>query len=173
MWRDGHGAGGRRRGPVGQTSAHRPGGVEREVRAVVPRWCSARSSAPWRGAALGCVGAAEACGFESMGAVVPRWCSARSGALALGCAGAAKACGLEPMGVPRPGGWGVGRTSPGGWSGRSNWLGRAIRPGFLRRWIGQGPQQGRCLCPLRLQGVRGQGVPRALGGGGHPSAKPP
>ena len=119
MWRDGHGAGGRRsckakvkkgkEGPVGQTSAHRPGGVEREVRAVVPRWCSARSSAPWRGAALGCVGAAEACGFEPMGAVVPRWCSARSSALALGCAGAAEACGFEPMGVPRPGG--VGRRS--------------------------------------------------------------
>ena len=42
-----------------------PGGPYR-VAAVVLRWCSARSSAPWRGGALGRVGAAEACGLAAL-----------------------------------------------------------------------------------------------------------
>ena len=41
--------------------------IERGARAVVPRWCSVRTSAPRRGGALGCAGAADACGLLPQG----------------------------------------------------------------------------------------------------------
>ena len=120
VWREELGAGARRgckgkvkkgtEGPVGQISAHRPGGVERQVRAVVPRWCSARSSAPLAGGGAGLSGCCQGLRLRTHGrrgaTVVLR---AVQRLLALGCAGAAKACGFEPMGAPRPGG--VGRRS--------------------------------------------------------------
>ena len=116
MWRDGLGAGGRRgckakvtkgkEGPVGQRSAHRPGGVEREVRAVVPRWCSARSSAPWRGAALGCAGAAKACGAH--GRPSPRRGGASVGLAREGGAAGGTSSGSNSTGAPCAEGSGKG-----------------------------------------------------------------
>ena len=53
-------------------------GRPNRARAVAPRWCSAWPSAPWRGAALGCAGAAKACGFAPMGALRPGGLGRRS-----------------------------------------------------------------------------------------------
>ena len=58
-------------GPVGQISAHRPGGVEREVRAVVPRWCSARSSAPLAGGGAGLCGCCQGLRLRARGRPSP------------------------------------------------------------------------------------------------------
>ena len=59
------------------------------------------------------------------------------------------------------------------------WRARAGRPfgaarlrcaHYCARW---GSHPGRRHCPLRFCGAGGQGAPRALGGGGHPSARRP
>ena len=99
-------------------------------------WCRGGAprgpAPPWRGAALGCAGAAKACGFEPMGAVVPRWCSARSSASWRWAVRVLpRLAASSPWAPLAQAGWGVGRTSPGGWSGRSNWAGRSVRPGLL------------------------------------------
>ena len=58
-------------------------------------------------------------------------CGAEAVLRAVCRAGAAEACGLLPQAPLAQAGWGVGRTSPGGWFGRVGLARGAVRPGSL------------------------------------------